>query len=88
MAVDPLDRIFAKLDEISKTVGHTREEASADRQLLASHLAQCHGDKLAIHKRIDDIKAGQRWWTGKLLGAVVSGGGLGAWLHELIKGKG
>lgn len=89
MAADPMmDRIFSKLDAISEKIGHVREEASADRQMLASHLSECASRNAVIHKRIDDIKAGQRWWTGKLITAGLGGGGLGAWLHELFKGRG
>lgn len=87
MAADPLDRIFTKLDLIDANITGMKEAASADRQMLSSHLIECANRNEVLHKRIDDIKSGQRWWTGKLITVGVGGGGLGAWLNRLFEGK-
>lgn len=87
MTTDPLDRIFNKLDSIDANITAIKTEAAADRQLLASHLQECTTRTQVIHKRIDDIKSGQRWWAGKIITAVFGGGAVGAWFHKLFEGR-
>lgn len=84
--MESVERILTKLDTMDEKLSKIREEASADRQKLDSHLVECASRNSAIHSRIDDMKRTQRFWSGKLIGAALGGGGF-ATLLEWMRGK-
>lgn len=85
--MDPLDRIFNRLEGIDDKLSKIREDAASDRQQLSSHLLECETRNQVIHQRIDAIKGGQRWWAGRIITAVFGGGVVGAWFHKLFDGR-
>lgn len=87
MADDPLIRVYEKLDLIRTSIEGIRVEAATDRAQLAAHLLECTNRNAAIHKRIDDMKSTQRWWSGKMIGAALTGGGF-AEVTRFLFGRG
>lgn len=81
-----LARIEGKLDATLATVNDIRVHIGRLEERVDNHIRDDDHEQAVLHTRINSIHNSQRWWLGKLFGAVVAGGGLMEAIHRFFGG--